>query len=462
MATIRLPEDIWSQVREHLLSRSGEHFAFLLARTTMSRGQPVFVVQDVLLIPDDDTTLEPDGWSVTTAALVETVNAAARAGLSLIEAHNHGGVRPRFSSTDRTGLQEFVPYVLESLPDRPYGATVWGDRVAYGEYFMPDGGRGTIGSIVVAGRDQLHELASIDSGDDYATRFDRQLLWFTSGGQQALGHISAGIVGASGTGSHVIQLLVLLGIRRFVIVDDDIVEVINLNRIPYATPADIGSGKTAVARRFLKSANPGVNVIEVDQRIQSADAIDALRGVDVLFGCVDNDGARLVLNELSLAHRIPLVDVATGIDVRDGRLEQAGGRVAVVLPGGPCLICMRLIDPFEARYFLEPPNVREQQRAVGYVSGLDDPAPAVASLNSQIAALAVNELSVWLAGTRAVTPLQELDLLGTAHAVPGQRIAVQLVAMDPGCVECAKTDVGDAADLERFARHSNTPAGPDG
>ena len=86
-----------------------------------------------------------------------------------------------------------------------------------------------------------------------------------------------------------------------------------------------------------------------------------LKGVDVVFGCVDNDGARLILNELAIAYNIPYFDVAVGIDAPDGEVVDVGGRVAVVLPGGPCLDCMGQIEADEAAYFLASPEEQIEQ-----------------------------------------------------------------------------------------------------
>lgn len=69
----------------------------------------------------------------------------------------------------------------------------------------------------------------------------------------------------------------------------------------------------------------------------SATAIDALRAVDLIFGCVDNDGARLVLNELSIAVNIPYLDLAVQIDASDGIVTTAAGRGTVAQLGGPLL-----------------------------------------------------------------------------------------------------------------------------
>jgi integrase len=60
-----------------------------------------------------------------------------------------------------------------------------------------------------------------------------------------LGRLTVGIVGVSGTGSPIIEMLVRLGVGRLVLVDDDTVEVKNLNRI-YGTrrrDADQGTFK---------------------------------------------------------------------------------------------------------------------------------------------------------------------------------------------------------------------------
>ncbi len=151
MAAIRLEEDQWNAILKHLYSTPGEHFAFLSAGWTFSDGQPVFIVRDVSLIRDSHVRIGPDGWEVETRALIETVNNAVRSQSALIEVHNHGGRIPRFSPTDREGFRDFVPYVLESLPGRPYAATVWGDDTVYGKYFLETGTTEIIDSITVVG-----------------------------------------------------------------------------------------------------------------------------------------------------------------------------------------------------------------------------------------------------------------------------------------------------------------------
>jgi molybdopterin/thiamine biosynthesis adenylyltransferase len=445
-----MSHDQWSRSHEHLFGKAGEHFAFYLAKWTHSQGRPVFVVEDVVLMDDRDARVTPTGWVLKNEAVVRIINAAVKSGCALIEAHNHGGALPRFSGTDRAGLREFVPYVLDSLRGRPYAATVWGDDTVYAEFFSPSGAVGIIDSVLVYG-ERLDQVISRDDDQwGIAHRFDRQAPWFTAAGQRKLGRVRFGIVGLGGTGSPLVQNLVYLGGRDFLLVDHDMTDETSMNRVVTAEAADIGTPKVMLGRRLVKAVAPDARVDIVQGLLQSPPALDALKGVDVLFGCVDNDGARVILNELALAYRIPYFDLGVGIDAERGRVEAAGGRLAVVLPGGPCLYCMNQIDAEEAKYWLATEDQRKFMRERGYVRGLQVAAPSVVGLNAALAACAVNEFSVYFSGLRSVQALSELDLLGTGRPTKAQWLTPIRAAQTGGCPACEVAGAGDAAKLERY------------
>lgn len=454
MATIRIPSEVWGKTYAHLYTKPGEHFAFFLATWTLSKGRPVFVVKDVVLIDDAEVEISRTGWSLSINAITRVINAAVHSGCALIEIHNHGGDLPRFSRTDRTGFREFVPYVLDSLRGRPYGATVWGDSTIYAEYFMPDGGSGVIESVMIYG-DRLDQWVSRDDDlVDPVSRFDRQTPWFTTVGQRKLARMKVAVVGLGGTGSPLLQNLVYLGVRDFVLIDTDASDETSMNRLVTAAAADIETPKVILARRLVKSVAPDAKVEVIQGELQSARALDALKGVDLISGCVDNDGARVVLNEIALAYHIPFFDLAVGIDAQDGHVDGAGGRLAVVLPGGPCLYCMNQIDVEEARYWLANDEQREFMRRRGYVTGMDIKAPSVVALNAALAATATNEFAVYISGVRPIQPFLELDLLGSGRSVKGQWLTPVKVSRKPGCPACEHTGMGDGAKTERRYRRA--------
>jgi len=449
MAILRIAESIAEKARHHFFSKPGEHFVFFLARPAATYDQgPIFLTEDVILVPDDGVEVDDYGYSVAVPALVDAVNVAARRGLSLVEGHNHGGVRPRFSRVDRRGLQEFVPYVLDSLPDRPYAATVWGDEEIYGEYFTMNA-TGRLRSIISYGS-RLRQLVSNDTAHEPLGRYARQTPWFTEAGQRNLGALRVAIAGLGGTGSHVAQQLAYLGIRSFALVDPDIVDLTNLNRLVGAILADLDSPKVHVVRRHIRQIAPETTVTAVQSRVQLPDALEALKTADVIFGCVDNDGARLVVNELALAYRVPYFDLASGLAAGNGDVS-GGGRVSFVDADGPCLACAGDIDLDEARHHLDSPALQAHRRRAGYVADLEVPAPAVVSVNGVVASVAVNELAMLVSGTRCVPPKIDFDLVGEGRGGnPAQWVTPVRVGRRAGCVECAKAGAGDSTRLDRY------------
>ena len=450
MALVRIPEKVWRKIYCHLFTTMGEHFAFMCAKTTTSRGKPIFNVHNAILLPDEHITVSGKGWELDVEEIVNVINGALHSGDSLIEVHNHGGIQPRFSTTDRQGLAEFPSYVLASLPNRPYGATVWGDRKVYGEYFLPDGSSGIIDRITVIGS-RLQQIVSRD--DDNITpglQFDRQLPWFTPEGQQMLSRIHVAIVGAGGTGSPIIQGLVFVGLRHFLLIDPDESDPTSMNRLITANAIDVGIGKIYLGERLIKAIAPEATVIGIKEQIQSPAALDAIKGADIIFGCVDNDGARLIINELAKAYGIPYIDLAVGIKMKDGKADVVGGRIATILPEGPCLICMREIDVDEARYFLSSREDQETTRALGYVSGLDIVAPSVGPLNSFIANCAINEFLIYCTGDRPISPYLEYDLLGKGRAGSAQWLTPRVLKPMEGCIHCANAGEGDKVGWERY------------
>jgi molybdopterin/thiamine biosynthesis adenylyltransferase len=243
---------------------------------------------------------------------------------------------------------------------------------------------------------------------------------------------------------------VYLGVRDFLLIDYDDADETNMNRLVTASAADLDTPKTTLARRLIKSVAPRARVQVLAAEVRAPEVLDALKGVDVLFGCVDNDGARLIVNEVALAYGIPYFDLAVGIEVEDGRVTEVGARVCAILPGGPCLYCMGQIDRKEAAFFLSTPEAQAFQVEHAYVHGLAVKTPAVVSLNAAAAAAAASEFAMLTSGLRAVAPFVELDLLGVGRIVKSQWLTPRRVKPDPACVQCTLAGVGDKATVHRY------------
>jgi molybdopterin/thiamine biosynthesis adenylyltransferase len=233
-------------------------------------------------------------------------------------------------------------------------------------------------------------------------RNSRQILAFGGEGQAKIKSVKVGIVGLGGLGSHVVQQLAYLGVRKFVLIDPDLVGEENLNRIVGSTPSDVGKPKVEIAGRMIAAvAGPeATEIIAIHGDLRREDGMAGIAICDVIFGCVDRDGPRLVMNELAVTVSIPYLDLAFGIMPENGRIKEAGGRVIVVRRGGPCLLCCKDIDCEEAAYDLALPSERKLAQERGYLSSSEIRQPSVVSLDGIVASVAVTEFLALITGFR--------------------------------------------------------------
>ena len=108
--------------------------------------------------------------------------------------------------------------------------------------------------------------------------------------------------------------------------------------------------------------------------------------VDFVFGCTDTQGSRAVLNQLSYQFLLPMIDMGVSVVAADGHVRHMAGRVNMLAAGLGCFVCGQLLNPEAVRVDL----LTDFERAADpYVVGSREPAPAVISLNSTVASLAV-------------------------------------------------------------------------
>ena len=163
----------------------------------------------------------------------------------------------------------------------------------------------------------------------------------------------------------------------------------------------------------------------------------------MLFGCVDNDGARLLIAELAASYLIPYFDCATSIESDNEGLTQAGGRVMCYLPlETPCLWCSRQIDQREASFDLASETEKTERVKRGYYN-VQGPAPAVISLNGVIASLASNEYLALIAGFGKTVNVR--------YDAVKSMVRQQKWEIDRSCAICqASFGLGDRANIERY------------
>lgn len=150
--------------------------------------------------------------------------------------------------------------------------------------------------------------------DQQLDRYARHIVLRDIGGagqsKLLLSHVL--LIGAGGIGCPAIQYLAAAGVGTISVVDDDIVSLSNLQRQILYTESDIGTAKVNAAGAVVARLNPDVTFHGLKQRIDRSTSADILKGVDVVIDGCDNFATRLIVNDLCLSAKVPLVSAAIG------------------------------------------------------------------------------------------------------------------------------------------------------
>lgn len=277
-------------------------------------------------------------------------------------------------------------------------------------------------------------------------RFERQIRFFGEEGQNLIRKKHVAIVGVGGIGSHVVQQLAFLGIGHLSVIDPDELEETNRNRLVGSCEDDPipGTKKVDISERVAKSVDSAIVVTKIAESLLTEEAFTELKTCDYVFGCVDNDGTRLVLNELCLAYDRPYLDLASGIEDVDGL--DYGGRVFVGFDKEGCVWCYGLLSEDEISAHFESSEAEANRESVYGVSRefLDETGPSVISIDGVIASLAVTEFVAMV--TQLRQPKRLLNYRGHMGIV-----SATIDNPSSSCPYCTSVrGTGEKANVERY------------
>lgn len=381
-------------LRDHLFPGDGKEAAAILVCTRDQGRRLKYLVRSVVPVPYDACHREPDRLTWPTQVLDEWIEQIDDVGLVLV--HSHPSGYPEFSPLDDASDLALMPYLYPyALTDAPWNGTA---------IMLPDG---AIRARLYA-RDmtpQPIDLVAIHGEEIKLCWHHDQpappILPFSEGMRTELARVSVAIVGISGTGSLVAEMLLRMGVGELIVIDHDRVEPKNLNRILNTTADDAIRGrlKVDVFKEAASLSHPSTRVIAVPERIGTWPAIRAAADADILFSCVDTVDGRHIADRLSTSMLQPLFDVGVSIPVFHPRgqmkIASISGRIDFIQPGRSTLLDRRVYSPEQLAaedLRLQNPEAFAQQVKEGYMPGSHEEAPAVISVNMRAASMVVQEL----------------------------------------------------------------------
>ncbi len=348
-----LPGDTNRRACDHLLQhyRQGDFQEDLcFGSWTPSRGmdRETAIVTDIILPKRGERTLHSTGnVSFVGPYLARATREAVRKTHGLVFMHSHptNGWQ-EMSAADERAERGRIADVARTTGQPLVGMTVGRDGHWSARVWKGDAGRRsslTCRKVRIVEESRLVVWQRPLRGRG---RRSRQYRTVQSWGEDKQGWIESvriGVVGLGSVGSVVVEGLARIGVRDLVLIDHDLVEENNLDRLLNAGTREIGKPKTVVAARAARRASSArsISVATVQNSLQSREAYSLARDCDILVSCVDGPVGRDLLNRIAFRDGIPVIDggVEVRTDIRTNNMNAARWKAHLVNPYQQCLRC---------------------------------------------------------------------------------------------------------------------------
>lgn len=398
----------YESLKRHLFPGDGcEAIAFALCGHLETDEEQVLTINSVYLYPHEKCTIrtgERVEWSP--AEIVDLFEICKKRDLRLLKIHSHPEHWPYFSTVDDKSdkdLSDTVTgwvgknddvYSVIMLPD----GSLMGRSINHEKKFTP------LYSIVVIS-DNIKCYHDIDKGGSAIVTSEnndeiqlRTRQAFGEGTTTILKKLKVAVVGCSGTGSIVAELLSRLGVGELILVDHDRIEKKNVNRILNSTTehAKHKVYKTDMLKEAIEKIGTGVSVSSISDNLHSSNAYYAVASCDIVFGCMDTVDGRHLLNRMATYFCSAYFDIGVRLDADgEGGINEILGRVDYIQPGLSSLLSRDryTLDQLKAADLSRTdPEEYDRQLKEGYIKSANVESPAVISVNMMFSSQAVTEL----------------------------------------------------------------------
>ena len=345
--TRKVSESASAHLLQHYLAGTfQEDLCFALWRPSTGHSRKTGLVYDILLPGDSERELHGNAsfqpWYMKRAISEAVQN---QAGLAFMHSHPGKGWQG-LSHTDVIAERDILAYPAGATGLPLLGMTIGADGYWSARFWEKHGDEMS---------QQPCRKVRVIGRDNYSVYFDSQRVppprrrevlrrTFDTWGTRAQSDISRlriGVVGLGSVGCIVAEAIARIGVSEITLIDPDLVEEHNLDRLLYASESDIGKRKVEIAEREIRkhSTSCNIQVRSLPLSIQERSAYEAAIDCDVLFSCVDRPVGRDVLNMIAYAHLIPVIDGGIAIQTHNDYLHSAHWQAHIIGPDRQCMRC---------------------------------------------------------------------------------------------------------------------------
>jgi len=428
---IKFKDDDLSRLRKVLLGDlTRETYAALVGKHEIAAGIHFINVYDIIYAPLHGYKIRNQAFLSLRKEFVHKIIAevVSRADVdSIVDVHTHPFSEDRawFSGEDDRDETGFCRFIADHFDKLYYGSIVLSQREYTARMWqaVPEVGirsrkaivktQTAIEQIRLSDLSQKNDSIETDKDDLLTNRdamYNRSVLAL---GLDAMRRIVdnqvISVVGVGGMGSIIAEHLVHMGFNHINLFDHDTLEVSNLNRFVggYYQDAVEKRKKVDCVKSHLKRINPKARILAYPIGVDDPKIEDLIACSDWIILSTDNHSSRYRTQQLAFKYFIPFITGGVNITVNNGRISDVSGELITVRMGANyCLNCLGRINFIKMASEAHPAkDVRDKLVNRGYVEGRDVKEPAVKTLNSMIATMAVDALVNQYAGHHPHRPI---------------------------------------------------------
>lgn len=395
---LNLTETQHAELKKLLFPGDGYESAAILVCRFTGPAKERLIVSKIMNVPDEMcATRTPKFISWPGQCIEDAIDQAEQHADAVVLIHSHPGGMLAFSKVDNDSDATTMPALFSAIDAEGFhhgSAIMVPDGSIKARLYRSNGNVQSITRITRVGHD-ITDIGSLSS---------EPTMPFGSIMTKAFSAQTACVIGVSGTGTLVVELLARKGVGHLILIDFDTMEHKNLNRIVNSTTADAEENRTKVEMMAaaIKRYAPNTRVTIIKASIEDRDAIIAASGADILFSCVDSMAGRSIAEMICQSCVIPLIDLGVTIPTRTDaaghtHVADVCGRIDYVRPDGSSLTDRMVVtaEGLRREYLLQhAPDAAQKEIEAGYIKGVHEEAPSVMALNMRAAGDAVME---WIA-----------------------------------------------------------------
>ena len=350
---ITFSEQVFEECKESLKWDGREKAVWMLCCASKGDSRLKLLPYSVVIPDESDYVSRSAGYyELKKEFITKVMRQAVAKQAHIVQCHIHPKGVLRFSPVDEHYELMLMRHLNEKIDGMHHASIVFSNSTEDLDSWIYDARNDRLCSIekvVVVGKNKLDVYVPTSrksEGQKAGENLDRTVMALGASTVEKLGRLDFGVIGASGLGGTMIEFLARDMVRSISICDKDTIDESNLNRMPWATIADIGRKKAEFYTGVVRKISSEVEVISFNNSFYEAHVQAAFSQVDLIFGCLDS-GARLSVNRLACANLIPYFDLGAGFEVKEGKPTFIGGQVFSVIPGlSICLSCSGAFDVF--------------------------------------------------------------------------------------------------------------------